>query len=101
MMKLIEESYASAGKYRPKKINRSKHVSLCEHGVVKLQVDNVPARNCRTNGVQIPSKLFVMVKYVERGNTIISPCAKHGRHYRKACCWSGSIENLEEANAIL
>ncbi len=42
-----------------------------------------------------------MVKYVERGNVTSSPCAMQGRHYRKACYWSGDIENVEKANAIL
>lgn len=101
MVKLIEESYAPPGKYRPTETNRSKRVSLCLHEVVRLQVSNVPVRNCRTTGVQISPKLFAMVNYAERGKVTSSPCAMQGRHYRKACCWSGNIDNLEEANVTL
>jgi hypothetical protein len=42
-----------------------------------------------------------MVKYVERGKAVSPPYAMYGRQNRKACFWSGSIENVEEAKAIL
>ena len=100
-VKLIEESYAPLGKYRSTETNRSKRVSLCLHEVIRLQVSNVPVRNCWIIGVQISPKLFVMVNYVERGNVTSPPCAMQGRHNRKACCWSGGIDNVEKAKVIL
>jgi len=42
-----------------------------------------------------------MVKYVERGKVTFLPGAILGKHNRKACYWSGDIENVEQANAIL
>ena len=61
---------------------------------VRLQISNVSARNRLTAGVQSPPKLPVMVDYTERGKVALSPGASPGRHYRKACCWSGDNENV-------
>jgi len=36
---------------------------------------------------------------MERGNPVPLPGAKLGRHYRKACFWSGGSKRLKEANA--
>ena len=54
------------------------HPCVCMN-VVRLQVSNVPVRNCSTTGVQIPSKVLIMVMYAERGKAVSSPCARHGR----------------------
>ncbi|MCP4609531.1 MAG: hypothetical protein GY845_12535 [Planctomycetes bacterium] len=101
MVKLIKESYAPLLGTDLHETNRSKRVSLCLHEVIRLQVSNVPARDCRIIGVQTSPKLSVMVNYMERGNVTSSPCATQGKHYRKACCWSGGIDNVEKAKAIL
>ncbi len=69
--------------------------------MIRLQVSFLPARNQIVTGVQTSSKLSVMVKYVERGKVTFLPGAILGKHYRKACYWSGDIENVEQANAIL
>ena len=47
--------------------------------VTKLQVANVPVRNCRVTGVQGPPKLPMMVNYEERGKAVCPPCAIHGK----------------------
>ena len=46
---------------------------------VRIWVDNVPIRNRRTAGVQIPPKFLIVSNYAERGNAVRSPCARHGR----------------------
>jgi len=64
---------------RPTGINRSKThfpVFVC---TVRIQVANVPVRNCRTVGVQVSPKLSTEIKYAKRGNAVISPYAKYGR----------------------
>jgi len=43
----------------------------------------------------------VVVNYTERSKLVSLPDAMSGRHYRKACCWSGECESLEEANVVL
>ena len=65
--------------------------------VVRLQISNVSARNCRTTGVQSPPTLPAMVDYTERGKATPPPGAIPGRHYRKACCWSGGNENVGQS----
>ena len=53
--------------------------------VERLQVSNVPVRDPISIGVQVPPKLSTMVDYAERINSVTSPSAMLGRHYRKAC----------------
>ena len=66
-----------------------------------MQDTNVPVRDPEfLPGVQGPPKLSIEDKDVERGNPTSLPNAILGRHYRKACCWSGRTERLKEANAI-
>ena len=55
MVKASECSHAPFGD-RPTRINRSKTSPLCERVAVRLQVSNVPARNCCTAGVQSTPK---------------------------------------------
>jgi hypothetical protein len=64
---------------------------------VRLQIPNVSARNRLTVGVQSPPKLPTMVDYTERGKVAPSPGASPGRHYRKACWWSGDNENVGQS----
>jgi hypothetical protein len=54
----------------------------------------------QATGVQVPPTLSTMVDYAERSNPVPPPSARLGRHHRKACCWSGGCERLEEANAV-
>ena len=79
MVKLIEESYAPSKGIDLLENNRSKRVSLSLHGVSRLQVSNVLARNCCITGVQTPPTVSVMVKCVERGKAVSLPCARYGR----------------------
>ncbi len=79
MVKLIKESLASSTATDLLEINRSKHVSLCLHDLIRLQVYYVLARNCSITGVQTSPKLSVMVRYVERGNAVFPPYAMYGR----------------------
>ena len=65
--------------------------------VVRLQISNVSARNRLTAGVQSPPKLPAMVDYTERRKVALSPGAIPGRHYRKACWWSGDNENVGQS----
>jgi len=47
--------------------------------VVRLQVSNVPARDCLTTGVQVPPKLSTQSENAERGKVVTPPCpAIHG-----------------------
>ena len=55
MVKASECSHAPFGD-RPTRINRSKTSPLCERIAVRLQVSNVPARNCCTASVQSTPK---------------------------------------------
>ena len=64
---------------------------------VRLQIPNVSARNRLTVGVQSPPKLPTMVDYTERRKVALSPGAIPGRHYRKACWWSGDNENVGQS----
>jgi len=64
---------------------------------VRLQISNVSARNRRTVGVQSPPKLLIMVGHTERGKVALPPGASPGRHYRKACWWSGDNENVGQS----
>ena len=73
MVNVCEESHAPSGENRPTETNRSKHAPLCVRDVVRLQVSNVPVRNRRTTGVQIPPTVLTMVIYAERGNLVSPP----------------------------
>lgn len=79
MVKIYEKSYAPSTAIDLLEINRSKRVSLCLHGVIRLQVSNVLARNYCVTGVQTSPTVSVMVKCVERGKAVSPPCAMHGR----------------------
>ena len=64
---------------RPTGINRSKThfpVFVC---AFRLQVANVPVRNCSNAGVQASPKLSVLINYAERGNAVTSPYAIYGK----------------------
>ena len=63
MERLIKESYASSKCDRPTETNRSKTCFPVFARAVRLRVDNVPVRNCRTVGVQAQPKLSIMVDY--------------------------------------
>ena len=55
MVRVLEEPHASSTSYisyRPTGVNRSMACFPVFACVVRLQVSNVPARDCRTTGVQ-------------------------------------------------
>lgn len=55
-----------------------------------------------TTGVEgSPKSCSFMITYVERSKLVPSPDATSGKHYRKACYWSGECERLKEAKAVL
>ncbi len=59
MVKIFERSYAPSLSTDLLRLNRSKAAPLCERFVVKVQVNNVLARNCSTTGVQDEPKSFI------------------------------------------
>ncbi len=77
--------------------NRSKTVPLSERYVVRLQVANVPARNCNTTGVQGAPKSFTgsFMRNVEP--RLLRPL---GQANRKASCGRAGLRCLKKANAF-
>ena len=67
-VKLIKESHAPSSRDRLIGTIRSKRVSMCSHDAARMQVSNVPARNCSAAGVQIPPKLIagLLTRNVEK-----------------------------------
>jgi hypothetical protein len=63
MERLNKESYASSKGNRPTETNRSKTCFPAFARADRMRVANVPARNCRTAGVQAQPKLSIMVDY--------------------------------------
>ena len=100
MARIIEESHAPSGEqptYRGYQVDDM--LLLCLHVLRGYRFLTCLYGTHPATGVQIPPKSSMMVDYAERGNPVTSPGATSGRHYRKACCWRGGIEKLEEANA--
>ncbi len=78
------------------RINRSKAAPQRERVLVKVQVINVFARNCRTIGVQDTPKSFTgsFMRNVEPQSLRPS-----GQANRKACCGRSGLRCLKEAKA--
>ena len=77
--------------------NRSKAAPQPERQAVRLQVANVPARNCRTTGVQDTPKSFSgsFMRNVE--TRLLRPS---GQANRKASCWRAGLRCLKKAKAF-
>ena len=94
-VKLIKSPHAPSSRYRPTGTNFLRIgdkgrscTSLVFVQVVRLQVYNLPVRNCSTTGVQGSPKLLVVINYVERVNPVPSPS---GQANRKASCWRSGV----------
>ena len=54
-----------------------------------------------TSGVEDTPKSPTMINYSERGKTVTSPCAMHGKPTIRQADRRNSYEMLEKANAIM
>jgi hypothetical protein len=100
MVRIVKGLHASSNGYRPTGAMRSKACFSVFACVARVQVYNVPARDRRAAGVQVPPKLSVktITRNVER------PSVRHARVWqadRKAGPWRDGIEKSEEAKAVL
>jgi hypothetical protein len=100
MVRVVEGPHASSNATRPTGAIRSKACFSVFACVARLQASNVPARDRRAAGVQVPPKLSVnaITWNVER------PSVRHTHVWqadRKAGPWRDGIEKSEEAKAAL
>jgi hypothetical protein len=79
------------------RINRSKAALQRERILVRVQVDNVLARNCSTIGVQDTPKSFTGSFMRNAEPQRLRPS---GQANRKACCWRSGLRYLKEAKAL-
>ena len=101
MVKTFERSYAPSLSTDLLRLNRLKAVPLCERFVVRLQVNNVLARNCSTTGVQGAPKSLIgsIVRNVE--TLSLRPMQRQAGITVRRTVGVATMRMLEKAKAVL